>query len=784
MWTTVVLARASIGRARSRARCDGGVDEITRALRSLAPSTSARDCDDGGGGDGGGGMRHHVDYVAVRRSWTLDDAPWRCRTMWTSARCDKKAYGGGGGRGGAGRGSGKAEVGYKGRKLGKSSDDDSDGSDGSGDDDRSKKASKRPGLSAEVQVSRYRKVERAGKGTLRSKKKTDGDAKETRSLTSPKAGGSVDVSEGSTLSEFARKLEMEVIDLESVLGNLGESLASSEDVVPTDVMELVGLELNVDIRVVADPNADAAQLVRRRAIVAVMGHVDHGKTTLLDSLRKTSVAAGEAGGITQHIGAFVVELPGGHGSLTFLDTPGHAAFSAMRQRGATATDIAVLVVAADDGVMPQTREAAAHIQAAGVPMVVALTKIDRENADPVRVKNEISSMGIALEEFGGKVQCVPVSAITGAGLSDLEECLVLEADTLDLKTSEVGKVSGVVLEARLDKGQGPTATGLLESGTLKTGSHVVVGSQYGRIRSLRDAAAKTIDTVGPSEPFELIGLKGVPSAGDTIINVDSESRAKRISEARAEREARIIRDAQEVIPETEQTGADVEERGHLNVIIKADVQGTAEAVRDSLLGLSTDAVSLKVVYIGVGAITESDISLGAAIGAPVLGFNVRDPPNTLAKLAKQKGVRIVRHRVIYHLLDEVGEMLTGLAPMEEHEQVEGEASVVQIFDMSDKKGNNATIVAGCVVGQGAMKAGEKFKLFRDGKCLHEDLLDCASMRRHRLEVDSVGKGSDCGISLLNVVDVRMGDVIQCVSIIKRPLRTVKVESGGARVVKS
>ena len=266
--------------------------------------------------------------------------------------------------------------------------------------------------------------------------------------------------------------------------------------------------------------------------------------------------------------------------------------------------------------------------------------------------------------------------------------------------------------------------------------------------------------------------------------MDSESRAKRISEARAEREARIIRDAQEVIPETEQTGADVEERGHLNVIIKADVQGTAEAVRDSLLGLSTDAVSLKVVYIGVGAITESDISLGAAIGAPVLGFNVRDPPNTLAKLAKQKGVRIVRHRVIYHLLDEVGEMLTGLAPMEEHEQVEGEASVVQIFDMSDKKGNNATIVAGCVVSQGAMKAGEKFKLFRDGKCLHEDLLDCASMRRHRLEVDSVGKGSDCGISLLNVVDVRMGDVIQCVSIIKRPLRTVKVESGGARVVKS
>jgi translation initiation factor IF-2 len=549
-------------------------------------------------------------------------------------------------------------------------------------------------------------------------------------------------------------------------------------------MELVGLELNVDIRVMADPNVDATHLVRRRAVVAVMGHVDHGKTTLLDSLRKTSVAAGEAGGITQHIGAFVVELPGGHGSLTFLDTPGHAAFSAMRQRGATATDVAVLVVASDDGVMPQTREAAAHIQAAGVPMVVALTKIDRENADPVRVKNEILSMGIELEEFGGKVQCVPVSAITGAGLSELEECLVLEADTLDLKTSEVGKVSGVVLEARLDKGQGPTATGLLESGTLKTGSYVVVGSQYGRVRSLRDAAAKTIEIVGPSEPFELIGLKGVPSAGDTIITVESESRAKRISEARAEREARIVLAKQEVIPESEQTGADVEERGHLNVIIKADVQGTAEAVRDSLLGLGTDAVSLKVVFMGVGAITESDISLGAAIGAPVLGFNVRDPPNTLAKLAKQKGVRIVRHRVIYHLLDEVGEMLTGLAPMEEHEQIEGEASVVQIFDMSEKKGNNATIVAGCVVGQGTMKAGEKFKLFRDGECLHEDLLDCASMRRHRLEVDSVGKGSDCGISLLNIVDVRMGDVIQCVSIVRRPLRTVKVESGGARVVKS
>ena len=664
----------------------------------------------------------------------------------------------------------KPRVGYKGKKL---TADDEDEDDGDG------KRSKR----TKEKISKYRKFSVAGKGTVRAKRKDAGEnEREARSLESPRAGGAAEIAEGSTLVELARVLEMETRDLETVLANLGESLASSEDAVPTDVMELVGLELNVDISVSPDPNADNAEVVRRRGVVAVMGHVDHGKTTLLDSLRKTSVAAGEAGGITQHIGAFVVELPGGHGSLTFLDTPGHAAFSAMRQRGATATDVAVLVVAADDGVMPQTREAAAHIQAAGVPMVVALTKIDRENANPQRVKSEIGSMGIELEEFGGKVQCVPISAITGEGLAELEECLVLEADALELKASLSGKVNGVVLEAKLDKGQGPTATGLLRSGTLKVGSYVVVGNQYGKVRSLRNAKAEQISHVGPAEPFELVGLKGVPSAGDSITMVESESRAKRISEAREEREARMKGEDEEAAP-ANQSEIDPEERGHLNVIIKADVQGTAEAVRDALLGLASEAVGLKVVFMGVGAITESDISLSAAIGAPVLGFNVREPPNSLAKLAKEKGVRIVRHRVIYHLLDEVGEMLTGLAPMEEHEQIEGEANVVQIFDMSGAKGNNATIVAGCVVGQGAMKAGEKFRLIRDGVCIHEELLDCSSMRRHRLEVDAVGKGSDCGIALADVVDIRMGDVIQCVSLVRRPLRSVKVESGGARVVK-
>ena len=684
------------------------------------------------------------------------------RTMFTSA---SRARRGDGDASSANSGKKKkSQFGYKGRKL--TSEDE-------GDEDGKKRSKQR-----EI-VSKYRKIAVVGKGTVRAKRKVE-DAGEKRSLTSPRAGGKVDVAEGSTLVEFAKVLEMEVRDLETVLGSLGESLASSEDVVPTDVMELVGLELDVDISVTPDPNADAGHVVRRRGVVAVMGHVDHGKTTLLDSLRKTSVAAGEAGGITQHIGAFVVELPGGHGSLTFLDTPGHAAFSAMRQRGATATDIAVLVVAADDGVMPQTREAAAHIQAAGVPMVVALTKIDRENAQPERVKGEIASMGIELEEYGGNVQCVPISAITGQGLSELEECLVLEADSLGLKASLTGKVNGVVLEAKLDKGQGPTATGLLSSGTLKIASHVVVGSQYGKVRSLRNAKSEQLKDVGPAEPFELIGLKGVPSAGDTITMVESESRAKRISEARAQREAQMRGDN---APVQAQSEMDPEEHGHLNVIVKADVQGTAEAVRDAVLGLGSEAVGLKVVYMGVGAITESDISLSSAIGAPVLGFNVREPPNSLAKLAKQKGVRIVRHRVIYHLLDEVGEMLTGLAPMEEHEQIEGEANVVQIFDMSGTKGNNATIVAGCVVGQGAIKAGEKFRLIRDGVCLHEELLDCSSIRRHRLEVDSVGKGNDCGISLADVVDIRMGDIIQCVSIVRRPLRSVKIESGGARVVK-
>jgi len=566
----------------------------------------------------------------------------------------------------------------------------------------------------------------------------------------------------------------------------------------------------------------------------VLGHVDHGKTTLLDSLRRTSVAAGEAGGITQHMGAFVVALPSGGGSLTFLDTPGHAAFTAMRARGAACTDVCVLVVAADDGVMPQTVEALAHARAAGCPVVVALTKCDKHTAQPARVRRQLLELGLETEDVGGTVQVVEVSALTGAGLTQLSEALLLEADALDLRDAG-GDGEGVVLEARLDRGHGPLATALLRTGTLTPGCVIVAGSHWGRVRALRDANGKQLSQAGPSDPVEVAGLRSLPGAGDPIQVVASEERARRITTARAERAAqraaiaaggaspvqdsttspsgsgasnraigggakaarRAAREAERAADSGEGgdgRAAEEEQPRELVLIIKADVQGTGEALRDAVQRLSSPVVRVRVLHCGVGPVSESDIDLAAACGAPILAFNVRIG-QLVDAAAKQAGVRIAAQRVIYHLLDDVGGMLTGLAPEHEAEEIAGEAEVLQLFvPPAPKKSATASAgdgsasaasppIAGCRVKTGSIHLGEQFRIVRGGMPLHEGLLPCRSIRRQRLDVQTVGKGTECGVLLggVGAPDLRPGDVLQCVRMVRVRARTEAVEGGGLRV---
>ena len=696
----------------------------------------------------------------------------------------------------------------------------------------------------------------------------------------------VSLTAGITIAALARKLGVPAERVERTLADLGETPASDQEAIASaELVELVALELVDDAAVrveVADADASKPSSKTsdppRRAVVAVMGHVDHGKTTLLDTLRRTSVAATEAGGITQHVGAFVVPLfspgdedtkngeendsthTGASSSLTFLDTPGHAAFSAMRKRGASVTDVAVLVCAADDGVMPQTLEAAAHIRAANCAFVVALTKCDAPGADPARVRDQLVASGIRLDSVpGGDVQSVEVSAKTGQGMEDLRMALSLEAEALNLTAPvEDAEALGTVLEARLDPGRGVVIHGLLRRGRLRVGDFVVAGCAYGRVRRLvgadgRDACE--VKGVGPSEPFELAGLRRAPDAGDQVAFASTEARARRVADARARRREEARRGALDasLTPgtrhtqyELEHTHAPAGERGKaasrkmavksrlrasgvgaregresglaedelrradaelgarapadsegasgyysstsssvpraLCAIVKADAQGTAEAVRDSLLGLGTGAVGVRVVYLGVGPVTASDVALAAAVGGPVLAFNVREVSNEVEKLARAEGVTVVNRRVIYHLLDAAGDMLAGLAPERRVEEIAGEAEVRRVFDLSDRRGNKADIVAGCVVNRGTLDGDAKFRVVRDGRAVHEGLLDCASIRRHRSETRTVGKGGECGVSLEGFDDVRPGDQIQCVTFVMKRAKVEKVDTGGSRVV--
>jgi len=489
----------------------------------------------------------------------------------------------------------------------------------------------------------------------------------------------------------------------------------------------------------------------RAPIVTIMGHVDHGKTSLLDYIRKTRVAAGEAGGITQHIGAYQVKTD--HGSVTFLDTPGHAAFTAMRARGADVTDVVIIVVAADDGVMPQTKEAVEHARAANVPIIVAMNKMDKPGVNPDKVMQELSSIGVQPEEWGGDVQFLQISAKTGLGIDDLIEALIVQTEILELKAPVEGAASGIVIESRLDKGRGAVATVLIQKGTLENGQMVLCGHEYGRVRAMFNENGKPIKEAGPCEPVEILGLSGTPNAGDEFLVVQNERVAKDLAKHREDRKKFTRHAAQQAAKLDEvfsrmTTG----ELACVNLVLKTDVQGSLEALRSSLVGLSNDEVEVKVVYGGVGGITEGDANLALASGAILMGFNVRADA-TARKMIEEKGIDLHYYSIIYEAIDEVKKSISGMLAPEIKETIVGLAEVRDVFK-SPKFG----AIAGCMVVDGYVKRNLPIRVLRDNVVIYEGQLE--SLRRIKDDVAEVKMGIECGIGVKNYNDVRVGDQIE------------------------
>jgi len=496
--------------------------------------------------------------------------------------------------------------------------------------------------------------------------------------------------------------------------------------------------------------AQTGEMLPRAPVVTVMGHVDHGKTSLLDHIRTTRVAAGEAGGITQHIGAYHVETP--RGMITFLDTPGHAAFTAMRARGAKATDIVILVVAADDGVMPQTKEAIHHAKAAGVPIVVAMNKIDKPEANPERVKSELVAEQVVPEDFGGDSPFVAVSAKTGQGIDDLLEQVLLQAEVLELKAPTEAMAKGLVIEAQLDKGRGPVATVLVQSGTLKKGDVVLAGSSYGRVRAMLDENGKSTDEAGPSIPVEIQGLTEVPQAGDDFMVMADERRAREIATFRQGkyRDVKLSKQqAAKLENMFEQMGVGAQT---LSLIVKADVQGSQEALSTSLAKLSTDEVRVQIVHAAVGGISESDVNLAIASKAVIVGFNVRADANA-RKLAEGNGVDIRYYNIIYDAVDEIKAAMTGMLAPEQKEEVIGTAEIRTVF-VASKIGT----VAGSMITAGRVTRNARFRLLRDNVVIYTGEID--SLKRMKDDVREVAEGFECGIKLKNVTDIKEGDQLE------------------------
>ncbi|HEY1615441.1 MAG TPA: translation initiation factor IF-2 [Rhizomicrobium sp.] len=581
----------------------------------------------------------------------------------------------------------------------------------------------------------------------------------------------ITVPETITVSELANRMARRAVDVIKVLMKNG-IMAQVNDVIDADTAELVATEYGHTVRRVAESDVleglkggeDAAgELESRPPVVTVMGHVDHGKTSLLDALRKTDVVSGEAGGITQHIGAYQVNLKSGQ-KITFLDTPGHAAFTAMRARGAKVTDLVILVVAADDGVMPQTIEAISHAKAANVPIIVAVNKIDKHDANPTRVKTELLQYGIQVEELGGETLAVEVSATKGTNLDRLEDAILLQAEILDLKANAHRTAEGAVIEAKLDKGRGPVATVLVQRGTLRVGDIVVAGSESGRVRLLQNDRGESVQSAGPAMPVEILGLSGAPEAGDEFVVVDSEARAREVAEyrARKRRESRQANSSRQTLDQLLKNRKDGEKR-LLPLVIKGDVQGSVEAIQGALNKLGNDEVGVQVLTSGVGGITESDVILAQASGAAVLGFNVR-ANNQARERARRDGVEIRYYNIIYNIVDDVKGALSGLLAPETREKFLGNAEILEVFTIS-KVGK----VAGCRVTEGVVRRGAKVRLIRDNVVVHEG--DLSTLKRFKDEVREVVAGQECGMSFANYPDVQKGDVIECyeVETIKRAL---------------
>jgi translation initiation factor IF-2 len=535
------------------------------------------------------------------------------------------------------------------------------------------------------------------------------------------------------------------------------------DTIDADTAQIIAEDMGHTVRRVAESDVeeglfespdDVGAPVPRPAIVTIMGHVDHGKTSLLDAIRHANVVAGEAGGITQHIGAYQVTAPGG-AKITFIDTPGHAAFTAMRARGARATDVVVLVVAADDGVMPQTIEAIQHARAANVPIVVAVNKIDKADADADRVRTELAKQDVIPEDWGGQNMFVQVSARTGQGIDTLLEAILLQAEVLELKAPRTGYAAGVVIESSMEKGRGAVVTALVKRGILRAGDAILAGSEFGRVRALFDENGRSIAEAPPSMPVVVLGFSGAPNAGDELLVVESERKAREVALYRQGkfRDVKLARAATR--PEDVFSQMGEIKAGIIAVLIKADVQGSAEALSDALNKLSTEEVQVRVIASGVGGITASDIQLAAASKAFVIGFNVRADA-AARETMKETGVEVRYYSIIYEAIDDVKQKMSGLLAPEIKEQIVGVAQVREVF-RSSKFG----VVAGCLVTEGFVRRNNPIRVLRDNVVIYEGALE--SLRRFKDDVGEVRAGTECGIGVKNYQDVRVADQIECFS---------------------
>ncbi|WP_300391181.1 translation initiation factor IF-2 [Henriciella sp.] len=651
------------------------------------------------------------------------------------------------------RGGGKKSR--KGRQNDRDFDDSAAGGKGGGNKRRKGKLTIASALGDDGDRQRSLASVRRARERERERRQSGGEERE-------KVSREVTLPESITLQDLAQRMNERVADVVKYMMRQGEMMRAN-DIVDADTAELITEEFGHTVKRVSEADVeiglegdedDPKDMKPRAPIVTVMGHVDHGKTSLLDAMRSTDIVAGEAGGITQHIGAYQVQLPSDD-KITFLDTPGHAAFSSMRARGANVTDIVILVVAADDGVMPQTIEAIKHAKAADVPIIVAVNKCDKPDANPDNVLTELLQHDIQVEAMGGDVQAIKVSATERTGLEELTEAIVLQAELLELKANPNREADGIVVESQLDKGRGPVATVLVNRGTLQRGEIVVAGKQWGKVRALINERGQQLKDAGPAVPVEILGLDGAPEPGDMFNVVDTEARAREITEYRnrAERQKTGVASARASLESLMNSMKDDATVSELPLVVKGDVQGSVEAITQAVEGISTDEVRANVLYGAAGGISESDILLAKSSNAPVFAFNVR--ANKQAReLAEKEGVEIRYYSVIYNLIDDVKDTLSGMLAPEKRETFIGYADILEVFNIT-KVGK----VAGCKVSEGTVKRGCGVRLLRDDVVIHEGKLK--TLKRFKDEVAEVTSGMECGMAFEKYEDIREGDKIEC-----------------------